>query len=88
MLELPDALGRRGLRILSTRPRTRHVWVKLDHQPIEHPGFVLDWRRTDTGWDALVTYYVEADRCAFTTWLEAHRLRPVESTPSIGSAYG
>ena len=58
-------------------PRTRHVWVKLPFNPTELPGLVIDWRRVDDGWQALVTYYREDESRAVTMWLDAHQLRPV-----------
>jgi len=52
------------------------------------PGLVLEWRR-DTGgsWQALVTW-VEARGKVITAWVPADELRPVESPPRTGSAYG
>jgi hypothetical protein len=71
-----------------TQPRTRHVFVKLDHDPIEHPGLVHEWARTDNGWNTRVTYVVVDEDRAVMTWVQAHHLRPVVSEKSIGSAYG
>lgn len=63
------------------------MWVSLEFVPAELPGFVLDWKRDGDGWQALVMY-VDADEKIITTWMGSDRLRPVESSPQIGSAYG
>jgi hypothetical protein len=60
-------------------PRTRHVWVKRTFDPTEHPGLVLEWRKAEKGWEALVTYVVESEARAVTTWVPAHDLRPASA---------
>jgi hypothetical protein len=68
--------------------RTRFVWVRPAFAPAEMPGLVLEWRRDAGGsWQALVTW-VEARGKVITAWVPADELRPVESPPRTGSAYG
>ena len=57
--------------------RTRHVFVRPEHSPVECAGLVLDWKRDGPGaWLALVQY-VEPRGRVVTEWLPADRLRPV-----------
>lgn len=37
----------------------RHCWVS--GPGVRHPGILLEWRKGEDGWWALVTFYVEAD---------------------------
>lgn len=63
------------------------MWVRPALVPTELPGLVLDWRRTPDGWQALVTM-VETRGRVVTEWVPAERMRPVKSSPRVGSAYG
>jgi hypothetical protein len=65
----------------------RHVWVRMPFSPVQCAGLVLGWRRTPDGWEGLVTF-IEPQGRVVTDWLPADHLRPVSSTPGIGSAYG
>lgn len=70
-------------------PKNPHVWIRPPHLPIEHRGFVVSWQRMDDGiWWAHVLY-LDA-RSGEQVWVDvpADRVRPVESTPNTGSAYG
>ena len=61
------------------RPQTRHCWVDgpPDH-PGPWPGVIVEWRRADDGWSALVVYVVTEGSGSTTveTRLPARFLRP------------
>ena len=69
--------------------RVFHVWVKLDldgpRAPL--PGLVLDWRRTERGWEAWVvtveTYSTGAGHGSTVRqgWRSVLHLRPAGSPP-------
>lgn len=72
-----------------TPQRVHHVWVKLDldgpRSPL--PGLVLDWRRTDRGWEAWVvtveTYSTGAGHGSMVRqgWRSVAHLRPASGSP-------
>lgn len=53
-------------------PRVRHCWVQ--HVGAEWPGVVVQWRRDETGWSALVSW-VEDTQSLRVEWVPASRLR-------------
>jgi hypothetical protein len=54
--------------------RCRHVWVDTDTGG-QHPGLVLEWRKTRDGWEAQVA--VVRTNSVLTTWIPATALHPV-----------
>ena len=72
-----------------TPARVFHVWVKLDldgpRPPL--PGLVLDWRRTERGWEAWVvtveTYSTGTGQAPMVRqgWRPVGYLRPAGSAP-------
>lgn len=73
-----------------TSPSTRFVWCRPELSVVEHQGLILSeaWEERDGVIGARVQYVIEATRRVVTEWLPRDRLRPVESQPNIGSAYG
>ena len=71
-------------------PRTRHAWCRPKLSAVEHQGLILSeqWEERDGVIGARVQYVVEATRKVSIEWLPRERLRPVESQPFTGSAYG
>lgn len=69
-----------------TAPKTRHVFVRREHDRRECPGLVLEWQQRDGIWWARVAYVLEGG--AFVDWIVGSSLTPVKSQPNIGSAYG
>lgn len=69
-------------------PKNPHAWVRPPHLPTEHRGFLVEWVQMDDGWRARVLY-LDA-RTGEQVWVEVprDRVRPVDSPPNIGSAYG
>lgn len=55
--------------------------------PTEFPGLVLDWKQTPDGWQAL-TIYVKPGGATHIEWFDSEHLRPILTSPRIGSAYG
>ena len=71
-----------GARVQSVnRPRpARHCWVaSATRDDVPHAGLVIEWRKRDADWWALVTYVVDEDGAAVvvTQWVSADLLRPV-----------
>ncbi|GAA3653476.1 hypothetical protein GCM10022237_11640 [Nocardioides ginsengisoli] len=67
----------------------RHVWVKEKFGPRMLPGFLLAWRQTPDGWEALVTWAASGPDMIMTDWVPAERLAPVAAErPGMGTAYG
>lgn len=61
------------------RTQVRHCWVTgRDDTPGPWPGLILEWRKDQAGWSALVVYVVTAETVATTiqTWVPADHLRP------------
>ena len=60
------------------RTQVRHCWVTGSAEdPGPWPGLIIEWRKDQDGWSALVVY-VSAGGSATTiqTWLPQMRLRP------------
>ena len=58
----------------------RHCWVQGPPECAgPWPGVVVEWRRADDGWLALVTYVVTEPTGSTTihAWLAAHLLTPI-----------
>lgn len=54
--------------------RRRHCWI---HRPTgDLEGLIIEWRRHNLGWQALVTY-VDGSQTV-TAWLPAESLRPAD----------
>ena len=75
---LRDHPGNSGQPTRQAQPR-RHCWVigpAEDAGPV--PGLVLEWRRDEFDWLALVVYVIAADGHTTTvqTWVTHDRLRP------------
>lgn len=60
--------------------RTRHCWVRDPDAQGEWPGLVLEWRKQDGSWRALVVYLITTTGYPIVVqeWLPAGRLRPIE----------
>lgn len=56
--------------------------------PVPLPGLVLEWRRDEEGWLALVAVIEQTPPRVVIEWFRAQNLRPVPASPSIGSRYG
>lgn len=71
-------------------PSTRFVWCRPELSAVEHQGLIMseEWEQCGEVTGARVQYVVEATRKVSIEWLPKDRLRPVESQPNIGSAYG
>ncbi len=71
-------------------PSTRFVWCRPELSAVEHQGLILseEWEQRGEVVGARVQYVVEATRRVVTEWLPQERLRPVDSQPFTGSAYG
>ena len=65
------------------RQPARHCWVvSATGDEVDHPGLVIEWRKRDQEWWALVTYVVdeeEGSAVVVTQWVQATLLKPVES---------
>lgn len=68
--------------------RTPFCWVRRDFMPVPLPGLVLEWRRDEEGWLALVAVVEQTPPRVVIEWFRAQNLRPVPASPSIGSRYG
>lgn len=66
--------------------RTRHVWVVTERGAEPEQGFVVDWRRRNASWEALVVT-VQADESTLQRWLPAVDLAPVTSRPTVPDAH-
>lgn len=70
-------------------PQVHHVWVSLTRsggkrEVYSYPGLVLDWRRTNGGWEALVTYVtIEDFQAVHMLWVPAEQLTPVRDDTGI-----
>jgi len=61
------------------RTQVRHCWVTgPTEDPGPWPGLILKWRKSPTGWLALVVYAITAEAVTTTvqTWVPAGQLRP------------
>jgi len=61
------------------RSQIRHCWVTgRGDDPGPWPGLILEWRKGQAGWSALVVYVVTAEAVAtnIQTWVSADHLRP------------
>jgi hypothetical protein len=61
--------------------RARHCWVdSATGDEVAHPGLVIEWRKSESGWSALVTYVVDDEGSAVvvTQWLDGALLRPAQ----------
>lgn len=55
-------------------PRRRHVWVDCSGG-YRRPGLIIEWRRSDEGWEAYVATLRESS--VIVTWEKATALHPV-----------
>ncbi len=58
----------------------RHVWVCVtDRWHERHPGLLLEWRRTETRWEALVVWVSGGGTRGWEVrqgWMRAEHVRP------------
>jgi hypothetical protein len=54
--------------------------VSATGDEVNHPGLVIEWRKSAPGWSALVTYVVDDDGSAVvvTQWVDGALLRPAQ----------
>lgn len=58
--------------------RPRHVWVRTsDRSPI-WPGILVEWRRTENGWQARVAYAAREGNVG-DGWFTPEQVRPAQS---------
>lgn len=71
------------------RPKNSHVYVRPPHLPTEHQGFVVAWHKLDDGsWAVRVIYLHPQTGEEVRVEVTPDRVRPVDSAPFTGSAYG
>ena len=62
-----------------SRNHVRHCWVAgRAEDPGPWPGLILEWRKDEAGWSALVVYVIPVELSATTiqTWVPQTHLRP------------
>ena len=60
------------------RTQVRHCWVTGPAEdPGPWPGLILEWRKDQAGWSALVVYVTgESSATTIQTWVSHTHLRP------------
>ena len=75
------SLGERSARMAAREAKPSgpaHCWV-LHEAGNRHPGILLEWRQSETGWAGPVSYAVTGDGGAFSLvqmWIRSDSLRP------------